>query len=128
MPAGRPTKLTPEAIEKAIDYINGGYEVQGDAIPSHIGIALVLNVATSTVYKWAEDPESGFSEILEFCRQKQHQLLIGKGLSGDFNPSITKLVLGKHGYHERQEHTGPDGQPMQVEQKVTSVTFTGPDD
>ncbi len=27
MPAGRPTKLTPEAIEKAIDYINGGYDV-----------------------------------------------------------------------------------------------------
>ena len=114
MPAGRPSKLTPEVFEKAIDYINGGYEACGDAIPSHIGIALQLNVATSTVYKWAEDPDSGFSEILEACRQKQHQLLIGKGLLGEFNPSIVKLVLGKHGYHERQELSGPDGEKLQV--------------
>ncbi len=128
MPAGRPTKLTPEAIEKAIDYINGGYEACGDSIPSHVGIALLLNIATSTLYKWANEDSEEFSSILESCRQKQHQLLIGKGLSGDFNPSIAKLVLGKHGYHERQEHTGPDGQPMQVEQKVTSVTFSGPED
>ena len=127
MPAGRPTKLTPEAIETAKDYINGGYEAQGDAIPSHVGIALLLNVTRSTIYKWAEEENSEFSDILEACNQKQHQLLISKGLLGDFNASITKLVLGKHGYHERQEVTGADGNPVKVDQTVTSVTFTGPE-
>lgn len=128
MPAGRPTKLTPEAIEKAIDYINGGYETYGHAIPSAVGLSIALNVTRSTLYKWGEENTEGFSDILEKCNAYQHEILIAKGLQGDFNPTITKLVLGKHGYHERQEHTGPDGQPMQVEQKVTSVTFTGPED
>ena len=126
MPAGRPSKLTPEAIEKAWAYVNGGYEANGDVIPSHIGIAFELKVNTSTVYHWANEGSEEFSKILEACKQKQHQLLIGGGLSGEYNASIAKLVLGKHGYHERQEHSGPDGQP--VEHKITSVTFTGPDE
>ena len=25
------------------------------------------------------------------------------GLKGDFNSTITKLVLGKHGYHDKQD-------------------------
>ena len=128
MPAGRPSKLTPEVFEKAIDYINGGYEDEGRAIPSIIGLARVLNVTRSTLYKWAEDLDSEFSDILAKCNEEQHEILITKGLQGDFNPTICKLVLGKHGYHERQEVTGANGEPVKVDQRVSSVTFTGPDE
>ncbi len=127
MPAGRPTKLTPEAIEKAIDYINGGYEASGHTIPSVVGLARVLNVGKTTLYRWAEERPEDFRDILEDCNDAQHEILISRGLAGDFNPTICKLVLGKHGYHERQELTGADGLPVKVDQKVTTVTFTCPD-
>ncbi len=128
MPAGRPSKLTPEVFEKAIDYINGGYETLGHAIPSHVGIAILLNITTSTLYKWSEENREGFSDILEKCKQRQHEILVSKGLQSEFNPTICKLVLGKHGYHERQEVTGANGEPVKVDQRVSSVTFTGPDE
>lgn len=126
MPAGRPTKLTKEAIEQAKDYINGGYEHAGDAIPSMVGMAALLDVVTQTLYNWGEANEE-FLGILEKCNERQQQVLLNGGLLGDLNPTITKLVLGKHGYHERQEVTGKDGQPVKMEQKVSNVTFTGPD-
>lgn len=126
MPAGRPSKLTPEAIEKAVAYIDGGYEAEGDAFPSVVGMADSIDVAVKTLYNWGESDER-FLHILEKCNQRQHRTLLSKGIQGDFNPTICKLVLGKHGYHERQEVTGADGQAVQVEQKVTSVTFQGPD-
>ena len=102
MPAGRPTKLTPEAIEKAIDYINGGYEAVGDTIPSIVGMADLLQVTAKTLYNWGESNEH-FLYILEKCVERQHRVLVNQGLNGDFNPTICKLVLGKHGYHEKTE-------------------------
>ena len=114
MPAGRPTKLTPEAIEKAIDYINGGYEALGHAIPSVVGLSIALNITRSALYRWAEEEGSAFKDILEDCNTRQHEILISKGLQSDFNPTICKLVLGKHGYHERQEVSGPDGEKLQI--------------
>ena len=54
------------------------------------------------MYKWeAENKE--FSDILADIKAKQESVLINKGLSGDFNSAITKLVLGKHGYHDKQD-------------------------
>ena len=102
MPAGRPSKLTPEAMEKAIDYINGGYEAAGDAFPSVVGMADILDVAVKTLYNWGDSNEE-FLHILEKCNQRQHRLLLSNGIRGDFNPTICKLVLGKHGYHEKTE-------------------------
>ena len=39
MPGGRPTKYTPELIEKAWDYYEN-YEHYGDMIPSVVGMAV----------------------------------------------------------------------------------------
>ncbi|MEN7471298.1 terminase small subunit, partial [Providencia stuartii] len=33
----------------------------------------------------------------------QENRLINKGLIGEFNPTITKLMLANHGYSEKQE-------------------------
>lgn len=122
MPAGRPTKLTEEAIDQAIYYINGGYEVLGHAIPSVVGMSIALNITRSALYRWAEEEGSAFKDILEDCNTRQHEILISKGLQSDFNPTICKLVLGKHGYHERQEVTGADGKPIQLENKLLEVS------
>jgi dolichyl-phosphate-mannose--protein O-mannosyl transferase len=112
MPAGRPTKYTPEALQKAIDYVDGGYEALEHEIPSHVGMAIHLGVSSKTMYEWAKDDnKEEFRNILAKCMDNQQHVLINKGLSNKFNAQITKLVLGKHGYHEKidQENTGKDG-------------------
>ncbi|MDF7480882.1 DNA-packaging protein, partial [Proteus mirabilis] len=40
----------------------------------------------------------------------QEMKLINSGLAGDFNATITKLMLANHGYSEKQEvdHTSSD--------------------
>ena len=98
---GRPTKYTEEIIEKAKAYITG-YETHSDVIPSIAGLASVLDVHRSLLYVWEKEyPE--FLDILEAIKREQQKVLLNKGLSGDFNSQITKLVLGKHGYHDKQD-------------------------
>lgn len=101
----RPTKYTPALLKRAESYIDK-YEDEGDVIPSHVGLANYLNLSTVCMYDWAkqEDKEE-FSYILQEVLQKQHQTLVNKGLTGVFNSNITKLVLGKHGYHDKQDTT-----------------------
>ena len=104
-PGGRPTKYTEEILDKARYYLKN-YEECGDVIPSHIGLSLYIEICTSTVYDWASQKEKKpFSDILDQILNKQHQVLITKGLTGEFNSNICKLVLGKHGYHDKQDHT-----------------------
>jgi hypothetical protein len=112
MPAGRPSKYTPEALQKAAEYVDGGYEALAHEIPSHVGMAIHLGVSSKTMYEWAKDDnKEEFRNILAKCMDNQQHVLINKGLSNKFNAQITKLVLGKHGYHEKidQENTGKDG-------------------
>jgi len=115
-PGGRPTKYTPKLLKKAHHYVKN-FESFEDVIPSHIGLALVCGIRTETCYQWAKDKEKKeFSDILDEISKKQHQILISKGLSGEFNSNIVKLVLGKHGYHDKQDNTlsSPGGGPVEV--------------
>jgi hypothetical protein len=119
---GRPTKYSKEIVAKAEEYLEK-YEDHKHAIPSIVGLALVLDLHRDTIREWGNDEnKTEFSAILEKINQKQQQVLISKGLTGDFNSNITKLVLGKHGYHDKQDtqHTGKDGGPI-----TTSTTFIG---
>ena len=103
MAGGRPSKYTPELLEKAAKYMVA-YKKEGDLIPSVAGLSLYLDIARSTVYDWAEDSDKEeFSDILGRILSKQESLLLNNGLSGDFNAQITKLVLGKHGYKEKHD-------------------------
>jgi hypothetical protein len=98
---GRPTKYNDKLIEKAKAYISD-YEKYGDVIPSIAGLASVIDVHRSLMYVWEKEyPE--FLDILEAIKREQQKVLLNKGLSGDFNSQITKLVLGKHGYHDKQD-------------------------
>ena len=101
MSGGRPTKYNDELFNKAKAYLTD-YVMYEDMIPSIASLSLVLGVSRTTLYEWEKEHEE-FSYILEDIKAKQEKVLISKGLSGDFNSAITKLVLGKHGYHDKQD-------------------------
>ena len=100
---GRPTKYTDEILVKAEEYIATYIEI-GDEIPSNAGLAVFLGVSRDTVQVWYKDKgKEAFSYILDQIQAKQEQRLLSKGLNGGFNSSIAKLVLGKHGYHDKRD-------------------------
>jgi hypothetical protein len=126
--AGRPTGYSDDLVEKARQYIEGDYDtIYSHSIPSHLGLCEALSVSKTSLYKWAgEEGKEAFADILAKCNAKQHNILISKGLSGDFNASIAKLVLGKHGYHDRVESTGADGGPIENKWTIEIVDAKPP--
>ena len=113
MKLGRPTDHS-EAMELiAIEYVNGGYLDHDQVIPSVVGMAIVLNVAKSTLYRWAEEDRGTFRDTLARCNDTQHSSLLNGGLSNTFNSAITRLALANHGYSEKTEtDVTSGGKPM----------------
>jgi len=117
MPAGRPSKYSAEICLKGRLYVSGGYEQCGDAVPQIAGLAMELGISRDTVYEWAADPEkSEFSDIVASCMSAQERTLVNGSLKGDLNPTISKLLLCKHGHSERvqNELTGADGGAIEI--------------
>ena len=126
MKVGRPTKYTPELLDRCHTYL-ATWKDQGDMIPSHEGLQLFVGISNACLYDWAKhEDKKEFSEILEQILIMQRQELINKGLSGDFNSNITKLVLGKHGFHEKvdQNQGGQPGNPIEQKWTVEFVNAT----
>jgi len=121
MAGGRPTHYSDEIARKAREYLVV-YEELGHAVPSVAGLSLYIERARSTIYQWAADPENEeFADILDNINATQEQVALAKGLKGDYNATLVKLLLGKHGYHEKvdQQVTGNGGGP--VEWTLTGV-------
>ncbi|CRL46012.1 hypothetical protein SGGMMB4_04219 [Sodalis glossinidius str. 'morsitans'] len=118
---GRPSKFA-ESLTKANEYLMGGYETVGDVVPSIAGLACYLGKSRSRVYEYSEQ-NAEFKDILEGILALQENRLINKGLQGEFNATIAKLMLTKHGYSDKQELTGKDGGALQVETKPLSSLF-----
>ncbi len=114
---GRSTEYCQELQDRADLYLSENER----PIPSVAGLAVYLNIARSTVYKWADENDD-FSDTLEQILAEQELEALNKGLTGDFNATITKLVLANHGYADKQatEISGPGGGPVD-----TAVTFVG---
>jgi hypothetical protein len=102
--AGRPTNWSKEIEQQAWDYANGGWKQEGHMIPSVVGLVKVIGRSKTTLYDWAKDEDKEFSAILASINDLQQFVLIDQGLAGKFNSNITKLVLGKHGYHDRMDN------------------------
>lgn len=113
---GRPTDYTEDMLDKARAYVDGGWQEMGHKYPSIIGLRKVLNRSRSTLYKWMGSPEkSEFSDIIDDLMDEQQLELTGNGLDGTFNATITKLMLTKHGYSDKQELTGNEGGPIEID-------------
>lgn len=96
MPAGRPTKATPDNVAKAREYL-ATYKELGKNIPTVEGLALYLDVSRETLYARPE-----FSDTLRQIEAKQKEELVQNGLTGDFNPQFTKFLLSaNHGLVEK---------------------------
>jgi hypothetical protein len=111
MVSGRLTDYSNEIVEKAWEYVNGGWITAGDKVPSIAGLACEIGIHRETCYEWAKDKNKVFSDILKAIAQKQERELLNNGLDGTFNPPITKMMLSKHGYSDRveQDITSSDG-------------------
>src|SRR3990167_3168623 len=105
MTGGRPTDYNQEILDKTKDYIIN-YADQDSVVPSIAGLAYYLHLSRRTIYDWAgHDDKVEFSHMLEHLLSIQEKLLINKGLTSVFNSNIVKLMLAKHGYVEKTEHT-----------------------
>lgn len=120
---GRPTNCTPTIKEEARWYVQGGWELVGDAFPSVVGLACELDTNEARLYDWGGRDEE-FAEILMAIKATQQRTLLTGGAKGKLNPVITKLILGRHGYHEKVDSnfSNPDGS---MRPQPTKVVITG---
>ncbi len=119
---GRPTKYSQEILDKTVEYIDlceddlvrvvkqanteKGYEMYENKlkvkIPTIEGLALHLDINKDTVQEWRKEHEE-FSVLIDRLLAKQANALVNNGISGDYNPTIAKVLLTKHGYREGTE-------------------------
>jgi len=128
---GRPTKYNEEMQTKADAYVESEYLKENDLFPMAAGMALYLKVNKTTLYEWASQHDQ-FSNTLGEMNAKQEKSLLFKGLSGDYNSTISKLALHNHGYKEKSDITSNDERlptgvvviPQKNEDKMETTTET----
>jgi hypothetical protein len=100
----RTLKCTPDLLVKARDYLDHyGREDFGDAIPTMAGLSRHVGVSRKTLYAWKIDERTEeMAVIMEQLIARQEQVLVNKGLLGEFNSTMAKLMLSNnHGYSEK---------------------------
>lgn len=113
---GRPPIYGEEILEKAREYLEICKDTEEDKennikkkvkLPSIGGMAVYLGVRRETLHAWDKNYLE-FSNIMEELRAIQEERLINNGLSGEYSPTITKVILTKHGYREGIDQTTND--------------------
>lgn len=91
-------------------------------LPSIEGLAYFLGVTRPLIYEWKQlYPE--FLYIIEKLQTKQTRTLIDKGVSGDYNSTISKVLLAKQGYKEETslDLSSKDGSMGNLNQEQRSI-------
>ena len=112
-PGGRPSEYREIYISKVDEYLatcEDEYTGIGKdglrlkvKLPTIEGFAQYLDVSKKSLYNWRDQHEE-FLHALERIELEQKQRLLNCGLSGDYNPTIAKLVLSaNHGMAEKSE-------------------------
>lgn len=123
---GRPTKYGPDILKitrKYIDECVDSYErvLKSKStrsvmyehkfrvrLPTLEGLSVRLGVHKDTITEWQKQHDD-FSVLIRELLGIQAERLVNNGLTGDYNPTIAKVLLTKHGYREGMEHANPDG-------------------
>jgi hypothetical protein len=103
---GRPTSYNDQVLADAYYYVENFEEFDDEVVPTVVGMCRYIRRGKTTVYNWIADEDKSkddFRDIVSALEESQHLYLVNKGLVGAFNPMITKLMMGKHGYTEKQE-------------------------
>jgi len=93
-------------FHKTIGEKSDSYERRVEVkLPTVEGFALFINVNKTTLYEWREK-HTEFSNSLEKIVEEQRKRLLDKGLSGEYNPTIAKLILSSnHNMREKADLT-----------------------
>lgn len=129
MPGGRPTTYKPEYCDKVDDYLaqekdehinyvtlagpkTTGYQARTKVhLPTYEGFSIFIDVPMRTIFEW-RDVHPEFLQSLDKILKEQKKRLIDSGLSGDYNPTIAKLILSaNHDMREKADVT-TDGKPL----------------
>ncbi|MCP4259198.1 MAG: hypothetical protein GY774_17075 [Planctomycetes bacterium] len=103
-PGGRPSKYTEDMPARVRYYVRNC----SNGLPSQAGFALSVGVSERTIVRWKHKNEE-FCQALEYLHTVQENELIQKGLTGEYNPMICKLILcSNHGYKKRTDVTTKD--------------------
>ena len=124
---GRPTKYADDQTCKQVDqylkenqdsYNEGKLEVK---LPTLEGFAAHIGVHKDTLYEWVKKyPE--FSDSLSLVLAEQKTRLINMGLSGDYNPTMAKLILSaNHGMSDKVDTMTTGGITIQLIGKDAEV-------
>ena len=97
----RPTDYTEELLDNAYEYVSDC----PDVVHTVVGLCLHIGIAKSTCYRWIEEGNQEFKDIVDTVADLQERNLLSNGLTNEFNASITKLLLTKHGYTDKVENT-----------------------
>ena len=122
MTVGRPSKYNEDIQFQADAYVSGEYRADNDVIPTLSGLALAIGVCTSTLDNWGVENTEFLGTLIDLKAQ-QERALLNKGLIGEFNATISKLMLTNHGYSDkvREEVSGPDGGAQEHEWTVRVI-------
>lgn len=97
---GRPDTIDDAMVERANAWIeNEMWRADGDAVPTVEGLAKYLGLYRTYLYAAPE-----LTDTIEMIQREQARHVLSKGLTGEFNSGIAKLLLSsKHGYVEKSE-------------------------
>ena len=97
----KPTKLTPELIAKAKEYVEKRSWMGEMMIPTAAGLATHLGIHKDSLYEYVKI-NTEISDVMKTLKDAQEEKLLQKSLVNQYNPTIAKLLLSsKHGYVEK---------------------------
>lgn len=81
-------------------------------LPSIEGFSIYSDIPRSTIYDWKKEHDE-FSDTLDRIEARQKKVIMEKGMGGEYNNTIGKLILSSnHGMRERNDLT-TDDKPIQ---------------
>ena len=107
---GRPSKLNQDLIEKAFEYVTGGFanDPTNELFPTVHGMALICEVYSGTMDIWAakgstiqepaddiEQVYADFSMIYNVLKDRQAMIVIRGVTIGTFNASLGSMLLAR---------------------------------